>query len=226
MDRLRDRLDSLPVNQTILRAGDRTYDTSRFVETVFRTGNFLRHCGVHESAAVEIVPVPEPETVFGLLGTMLLGGTVSFQTGTSRRPAARLGPTPELNGPEFPAGCKPIGFGSPPGDPSWASFEREVWSENPSFPETDLDPDRPVFAETPTRGLDSLLERAEEIAKGIEPAAEVALRADIADPATVTSGVFAPLVAGATILLPEDDQRGTIAVSCHDCPELRTLDPD
>lgn len=225
MDPIVDCLDSLDRDETALVAGDRTYDGDRFVKTVYRTGNFLRHCGVHDAATVGFLPAEEPETVLSLLGTILLGGTVSIEPGAVRRPAVRLGPTEDLNDREIPPGCKPVGFGSPPENPSWAYFERAVWSENPTFPETHLDPDRAVFAAVPEEGLDRLFERAQDVAEVLEPGDEVAIRASIGNPGTVVSGVFAPLIADATILLPDADQHGTVAVSRTQAPETRVLDP-
>ena len=54
----------------------------------------------------------------------------------------------------------------------------------------------------------------------------VAVRAPLAEPGTVVSGVVAPLLAGAAILLPSDDATGTVAVTTDDdAPEDRTVSP-
>jgi hypothetical protein len=219
-----------------LRAGNRSYDPGRFRQTIYKTGNYLRHCGVHEGAVVELLPAPAPETVFGIFGTWLLGGRVAPVPSEVDGPdaghpsddtvAVRLGPTSELPGQPVEPGCTLLGFGAEPADPSVAYFEREIWSENPFFPETDLPLDRPLFARTdgPTP-LDRFLDRAGVLAGELDSADTVAIRRPLLRPDTALAGLLAPLLARATILLPADDQVGSVALAEGQAPEPRTISP-
>lgn len=225
-------LEGIDPETQVLVAGEREYTGKRFVESVYRTANFLRHCGVHDGAHVEIVPTPAPETVFGILGTALLEGEVSFEPGASESPAVRLGPTDELDSAPIPPGCKPVGFGDPPENPSWAYFERAVWSENPFFPEVDPDPARPLLvdggAQTSVR---SLLSRAQGVAGRSDASGQldaedvVAVRTPFGSPAAIVGGILAPLLVDATIMFPDSGQVGTVALSDGPAPEPRRLDP-
>lgn len=218
--------DTIVVEDSILIAGERTYDSARFVDSVFKTGNYLRHCGVHEGSVVEVVQVTEPETIFGILGTALLEGRVTFEMGRADSPAARLGPTEQLDAFDIPPGCTAIGFGTPPANPSWAYFEREVWSENPFFPPVEFDPQQPFLDTGATDGsFQTLLQQARTGSESFESEDVVAIRDSIGEPGVFVAGVLGPLVAGATILLPDDGQTGTVAVGTSSVPESRVVDP-
>ena len=52
---------------------------------------------------------------------------------------------------------------------------------------------------------------------------EMAVRASLARPETVVAGVVAPLLAGATVLLPDDETVGSVAVADSDAPEERVV---
>ena len=208
-----------------LIAGERTYDGTRFVQTVYKTGNYLRHCGVHEGTVVEIVPVAAPETLFGILGTALLEGQISFGIGTAADPSVRLGPTEELAGSDVPPGCTAIGFGTAPEDPSWAYFEREIWSENPFFPPVEIDSTHPFLEwDEESRTFQELLEQAQSVAKTLDGSDRVAIRAPLDTPGVLTCGMIAPLLSGAAILLPDAEQIGTVAVADGAAPESKTFD--
>jgi hypothetical protein len=51
----------------------------------------------------------------------------------------------------------------------------------------------------------------------------VALRSSLTEPGAVVAGVLAPLSVGATVLLPQTDLTGTVAVTDGDAPEPRVL---
>lgn len=209
-----------------LIAGERTYDPRRFVQTVYKTGNYLRHCGVHDGTVVEIVPVAAPETLFGIFGTALLEGRISFDVGNAPDTSVRLGPTEQLAGNDIPPGCTAIGFGKKPEDPSWAYFEREIWSENPFFPPVEIDPTRPFLEwDEESRSFQELLEQAQSVAQTLDGSDTVAIRAPLYTPGVLTCGMIAPLLSGAAILLPEGEQTGTVAVTDGEAPESRTIDP-
>jgi hypothetical protein len=115
-----------------------------------------------------------------------------------------------------------------------AHFERDVWSENPAFPETPIDPETvalvaggDVAEEERRLSHVNLLTTAREVADdwGLEPGYVVAIRAPLAEPGAVVAGVVAPLLEGATILLPagngkaKSEATGDYAVGASDSPE-------
>jgi hypothetical protein len=225
MDPIHELLESMPEDRTVLVSGDQKYAGPRVAELVYKTGNFLRHCGVHPGSTVEVAPEVTPETVIGLLGTGLLGGRVAFGVGSVDGPKVRFGPMQALEDSPVPAGCTPVAFGAEPESPSWAYFGRDVWSENPFFPETDLDPSRDWLpSEAGPGSVDSLFGAADRVAEGLQPGDTVAVRVRLDTAAAVVGGILAPLVAGARILLPGDEHVGTHALATGDVPEEQRID--
>lgn len=221
MDTVGDLLDlPHPDDAIALEHGRRSYEYHRFRATAFKTGNYLRYNGVGPHATVSILNDPAPESVFGFLGTGLLGGTVRFGPGQVVEDAILYGPTTELDAYETAGGCKRIGYGEPPEDPSWAYFEREIWSENPFFPPTEVDGNDRLLGEWSQADA---LGAARAASADLSPDDVVAIRGSMTDPSTVIAGLLAPLVVGATVLLPTGDQEGTVAVGDTDAPEARVL---
>ncbi|MFW5937719.1 MAG: hypothetical protein ACOCSN_02130 [Halanaeroarchaeum sp.] len=221
MDTVVDLLDmGHPDDDLALRMGRRRYEYHRFRATAYKTANYLRYNGVGPHATVSLLDEPAPETVFGLLGTALLGGSVRVAPEEVVNDAVLFGPTEGLDEYDAEGGCKRIAFGAEPADPSWAYFEREIWSENPFFPKTEVDPEVEFVGEWSQRGA---LAAAESIAADLSTADRVAIRGSFTDPAVIVAGVLAPLVAGATVLLPDADRTGTVAVGAADPQESRTL---
>lgn len=224
MDTVGDLLDlDHPDEELALEHGRRRYEYHRFRATAYKTANYLRYNGVGPHATVAILDDHAPEAVFGFLGAALLGGSVEFDPDHSVDASVLLGPTAELDEYDVAGGCKRIGYGSEPDAPSWAYFEREIWSENPFFPPTDVDGDVALFGDVSQR---TALEWARAVAADLSPTDVVAVRGSLAETATLVGGVLAPLVVGATILLPEDGQAGTVAAGTADAPEERVLAVD
>ncbi|MFB6124535.1 MAG: AMP-binding protein [Halanaeroarchaeum sp.] len=220
METVGDVLDAgHPADDPALVTPRREYDYRRFRATADKTGNYLRHCGVGRGATVAVLDTPIPEAIFGFLGAGLLGGTVAFAPEGRVDAKVLLGPTGDLDDYAVEPGCKRIAVGEAPDDPSWAYFEREVWSENPFFPESPADPDGDLLPDWTQR---EAIAAAETLASDLSPADRVAIRGSLADPGTVVAGVLAPLVAGAAVVLPGADLEGTVAVG-GDGPEARTL---
>lgn len=223
MDTVGDLLDlPHPDEEPALRNGRRTYEYHRFRATAYKTGNYLRYNGVGRQATVAVLDDPAPEAIFGVLGTALLGGRVRIGPDPEVEAKVLFGPTGDLDDYEVGGGCKRIGYGATPTDPTWAFFEREIWSENPFFPKTEVDGDAEFVGEW---SQSAALRAARTVAADLSPDDEVAIRGSLTEPSTVVAGVLAPLVVGATILLPEDDQQGTVAVGGTDAPEERSIDP-
>jgi hypothetical protein len=193
---------------------------------VYKTGNALRHRGVRVESGVAILDVPEPEAVHTFLGASLLGATVEFGPDLVVDARVLAGPTGELGAYDLPAGGQRVGWGEPPADPSWMYFERDVWSENPAFPEPEISVETTLLGDA-THG--EVVAAAERVADDhYDGSDEVAVRAPLTHPGTVVAGVVAPLIAGATIVLPPAGGDGTVAVAgdAESVPEERVVSPE
>jgi len=207
----------------------RAVDARTTRDRVYKAGNALRHRGVRLDAGVAVLDVAEPEAVQTFLGAALLGATVAFDPDPVVDARVLAGPTAELGGYDLPAGSQRVGWDDPPADPSWMYFERDVWSENPAFPEPEADADTTLLlADGATHG--EVVAAAERVAdEHFDEADEVAVRAPLAHPGTVVAGVVAPLLAGATVVLPPAGGEGTVAVVAggdEAVPEQRVVSPD
>lgn len=226
--------DDHPDAPALRTGGDpaRAYDYRRFRTTARKTGNFFRHLGVRDGATVAVAERPAPEAIFALLGTALLDGTVRF--GPPREVEARVlvAPADRLDDYRLPPGSQRVSYDGAPTDPAHHHFERGVWSENPGFPATPVDPASPAPAAGDGRALShaDVLAAAREVAGKFDPDDVVALRAATGEPGAVVAGVVAPLLAGACVLLPGevggDGATGTVAVvpdDDADAPESRRV---
>ncbi|WP_135533648.1 hypothetical protein [Halostella pelagica] len=185
-----------------------TYDYHRFCTTAWKTGNFLRHQGVRESVTVFVADDETPQALLSFFGTALLGGVTLFDSvsrwndGEASDLQALVLPGADADDAAVPAGTNRVGYGTEPSDPAVAHFERDVWSENPSFPPVERDPTAPVLTTgDATYSHRDLFEAAERIVDGYELTADdrVAVRAPLSDPGTVVAGVVAPLLVGGAI---------------------------
>lgn len=214
----------------VLDAPPREYTRHEFLTTVWKTGNFLRSLGVHEERLVAITADPSPESLLAFFGASLLDARVRFGPPASVDARVVVGPTEKLGQFELPPGGQYVGYGGAPDDPSWSYFERDVWSENPAFPDVEHDLGAALI-ETGRERYDtgSVIDAAYDVADAFNADDVVAVRAPLPKPGTIVAGVLAPLVADATILLPDDDTTGTVAVASGDSPvvpEGRRVDPE
>ena len=208
---------------------NRRYDYHRFCTTAWKTGNFWRRRGVHDEATVAVADDPEPEVVFSFLGAALLGARTRFGLSDSLDARVVAAPSDEIGDYEVAPGCQRVGYGGPPDDPAVAHFERDVWSENPAFPETPVESEAvALVAGDEEFSHADLLGAGREVADDwdLEPGDEVAVRAPLARPGTVVAGVVAPLVAGAAICFPDGEATGDFAVADSDAPEETVVRPE
>ncbi|SIQ94013.1 hypothetical protein SAMN05421858_0882 [Haladaptatus litoreus] len=207
----------------------RGYDYHRLCTTAWKTGNFFRHLGVRDGVTVGIVPSSSAQSILGFLGATLLGASVRFDPPRDIDARVLLAPTETVGDYELPPGGQYVGHGEKPADPTVSHFETDVWSENPTFPETALSPE--TIALTGERDVS----HAELLATGsavcdrwnLEPGDSVVVRAPLSDPRVVAGGIIAPLVGGAEIVL-DADRTGDFAV-CNDAeaaPESVSIAPD
>ncbi|WP_327051479.1 hypothetical protein [Halomicrococcus gelatinilyticus] len=221
----------------------REYDYRRFCTTTWKTGNYLRRLGVRSTdevterdeplagATVAVVPSRAPEPLLVLFGAALLGARVRFAPPLDVAARVLVAPGDEMDAYDLPPGSQRVAFDAESDDPAVAWFGESVWSENPSFPPTPVSPDAPaVTTGDADHAHADLLAAAESAATdwNLTVGDEVAVRAPLADPRAVAAGVLAPLLAGAAVLLPDDEAVGDAAVvePGGDAPEAATLPVD
>lgn len=210
----------------VLEAPPRDYSRQRFLTTIWKTGNYFRTLGVHEESLVAITADSTPESLLAFYGASLLDAHVRFGPPADVDARVIVGPTDRLDQFDLPPGGQYVGYGEPPDDPSWGYLERDMWSENPTFPDVDHDLAAPLLETGRNQyGVATVVDAAYGVAEALRPADVVAVRAPLPTPGTIVAGVLAPLIADATILLPDDDATGTVAVTSESAPEPRTIDP-
>ena len=185
-----------------------TYDYRRFCTTAWKTGNFLRHQGVRDGVVVGVADDLTTQPLLTLFGTALLGGATRFGEVDPAEVQALVLPAAAADAAEVPAGTHRVGYGAEPEDPAVAHFGRDVWSENPSFPPVERDPETPALATADaTYSHRELVGAAERVVDEYDVTADdrVAVRASLTRPGTVVAGVLAPLVAGGAVALDAPD---------------------
>ncbi|WP_266076207.1 acyl-CoA synthetase family protein [Haladaptatus caseinilyticus] len=202
------------------------YDYHRLCTTAWKTGNFLRHLGVREGVSVGIVTSPSAQPVLGFLGAMLLGSTVRFDPPNEFDARVLLAPTEGVGDYELPPGGQYVAYGKSPTDPNVSHFETDVWSENPTFPETPIPPETTALTGETDVSHEELIGAGRRIADqwNLKPGNAVVVRAPLADPRAVGGGIVAPLIAGAEIVL-DTDRIGEFAIACDgdDVPDGSVL---
>lgn len=224
----RSRRDEL-ADATALRHGPagRRLDYRRFCTTAWKVGNFLRNEGVRSGMGVVVAPDPVPETILTLYGAGLLGATVALGGVVEDRTKALVAPADSLD--DYGAGprTRKVAYGDQHPDPAVAYFERDVWSENPTEPPDRIAPgDALLRADGRTYSHGEVLDAARTAVDehDIHSGTEVVVRGPLTHAGVVAAGLVAPLVAEATVVVPDADAIGDVCVG--DGPEPRAIDPD
>lgn len=233
----RDRRDGSPALHAA--APDRTLSYRDLCTTAYKVGNVLSHHGVRAGDRVAVDPLPLPETVLTFLGGAMLGAVTEFRADPSTEARAVAVHADREDEFELPPGSRLLAFGAAPERATTTHWEGEVWSENPAFPPTDLDPSDPVLAADGPDGerfshRDLLAVARDAVDRlGMDDGSRVALRASLGNPRAVAAGVLAPLLVGGTVVLPDErgdrgDDGATVAVADGDGASestvLRTTD--
>ncbi|WP_255150593.1 hypothetical protein [Halorarius halobius] len=203
----------------------RRMDYRRFATTAWKAGNFLRNEGVRGGMGVTVAPDLAPPAILSLWGAGLLGAIVSFD-GVDEGTTALVAPADALDGYGAGPGTRQVAYGEQHPDPAVAYFERDVWSENPTAPPDRVAPDESLLrVDDRTHRHGDVLDAAREVVDryGLGGDSEVVVRAPLADPGVVAGGLVAPLLAGGTVVVPDDESRGDVAVG--EGPEPRAVDP-
>lgn len=207
-----------------------TYEYGRFCTTVWKAANFLRARGVRERSVVAVADEPRAEPVLAVFASALLGARAYVGAPIDVEARALVAPAEDVGVYDLDAGAQRVGFGRAPDESGAYHFEGDVWSENPTMPPEAEDRSAiDVALVTGGRALThgDLLETASDVASELSLTAEteVAVRGRLADSRVLAGGVLAPLLAGATVVFPDDDTVGDAAVvgPNTDAPESRTI---
>jgi acyl-CoA synthetase (AMP-forming)/AMP-acid ligase II len=217
-------------------ARDRSISYRNFCTTAWKAGHALSHLGVHAGSRVALTPDPAPQVLETLFGGALLGARLTFDPTAEARVV--MGPV-EREAELADGRRKVLVYGGPPDASTATHWEGVVWSENPSTPPGEHSPSDPVLdGDGRTFTHEALLTRARAVVTRLERdgtggdtdgdrQVTVALRASLADPGVVVAGVLAPLLAGGTVVLPEDgtDATADVGVGEGAVPEPRRIDP-
>jgi hypothetical protein len=226
----RERRSGRPALRT---AEGRRYSYHDFCTTSYKAGNFLRYLGVRAGDVVAVEPDPLPEPVLTFFGAVQLGAATRFDPSVSRRvetggdpPRATVVPVDREAEFSLPPGHKLAVYGGSPESPQVAHWEQEVWSENPAFPPTEVDAASAALVADAELSHETLLTVARRVVAetGLGEHDEVAVRGPLSDPGVVAGGLLAPILAGATVVFPADDEVCDVAVG--EGPEGIVVDPD
>ena len=206
------------------------------ITNAYRAGNVLRYHGVGEGHTVAVAPVPALPPVLAFLGAAQLGAATRFAPAAGADAGDRLllVPAAEEAAYDPPAGSTLAVFGGDPSSAETVGWEESVWSENPAFPPTAIDPGTPLLVDGDrTVSHDDALAAAAEVAdlRGLDADSRVVVRCSLAEPGAVVAGLLAPLLVGGVAVLAgptaeADEPGGDLAVTGEQAPEPATIDPD
>jgi hypothetical protein len=228
----RDRRSDRPA----LAIGDRERSYHELITNAYKAGNVLRFHGVGEGRAVAPAPVPDLPPVLAFLGAAQLGAATRFdpEAGSEAGDRLLLVPAAEQAAYDPGPGTKLAVFGGEAADPETIDWEESVWSENPAFPPTQIDPGTALLVDgdrTVSHG--DALAAASEIAdvRGLDPDSRVVLRSSLAEPGAVVAGLLAPLLVGGCAVLADpaaagSEPRGDLTVTSGEAPESARIAPE
>ncbi len=184
-------------------AVDRELSYRDFITTAYKSGNVLRYLGLSSGATLAVEPAVRPEPLLAVFGAAQLGARVTFDPAA----AARVRLVSVEREAEF-LDCKGrlAVFGGSPDATATTHWEQEVWSENPAFPPTEVDPDSTVLVDGDDQySHRQLLAMAQQIADALDLKAgsRLAIRTPLSRPETV-GGLAAALAVDATAVFLDE----------------------
>lgn len=204
---------------------------------VWKAANLLGHYGVHPGGDVAVVPGPKnaesgdrsgrrglvdsAEPLLATLGGALRGATVVSTPDQPVESRALVLPAGWWAEYETTPRCSALAYGGPPEDPRLTHLETELWSENPTRPPEQVDPETPALrADGRSHSHGELLAAATTVADrySLDESSRVGLAAAVDTPVALVAGVLAPLSAGSTVVsaldaAALDDAGVTLAVT-------------
>jgi len=182
---------------------DRSMSYHDFITTAYKSGNVLRYLGLRSDARLAVEPLARPEPLLACFGAAQLGASTTFDPEASAR--VRLVDVADEADYLDHEGRLAVFGGSPAATPT-THWEQEVWSENPAFPPTEVDPDSTVLVDGDDQySHRQLLELAQQVVDelSVEKESRLAIRTPIARPETVV-GLVGALSVGATAVFVDD----------------------
>jgi len=221
----RDKRRSQPA--VVVPAADREMSYHDFITTAYKSGNVLRYLGLGADARLAVDPALRPEPLLAFLGAAQLGATTTFNPTAEAR--VRLVSVDDEANYESMGGRLAV-FGGSPEATATTHWEQEVWSENPAFPPTQVDPESAVLADADEAySHRRLLGMAEQVVDelSLKEGSRLAIRTPLSQPETIGGGLVAALLAGATAVFVDDPttevdaDAALVAASTDDSPEPR-----
>jgi len=198
----RDKRRSQPAVE--VPAVDRAMSYHDFITTAYKSGNALRYLGLSSDTRLAVDPELRPEPLLALLGAAQLGASTTFDPTAEAR--VRLVAVDDEADYESMGGRLAV-FGGAPEATTTTHWEQEVWSENPAFPPTQVDPDSAALvAGDETYSHRRLLRMAEAVVDDLSLTQDsrFAVRTPLSAPETVAGGLVGALLAGATAVFVDD----------------------
>ena len=214
---------------------DRTISYHDFCTTAYKAGNVLRYLGVRAGTTVAIGGRVGPQPLWGFYGAGQLGAVTRFAARDDRDDVTArvlLLPVADEEGVSPPPETKLATYGGAPTQATTLHWEKELWSENPAVHPTDVDPADPVLhTGTGTLSHEAVLGAARTVCEafGFDESTRVAVRGPLSEPHVVAAGVVAPVLAGGTVVVPDDEASGDVAVvgtQRDEAPEPRLCRPE
>ena len=182
---------------------DRSMSYHDFITTAYKSGNVLRYLGLRSDARLAVEPLARPEPLLACFGAAQLGASTTFDPEASAR--VRL-VSVDNEAAFLDHDGRLAVFGGSPAATATTHWEQEVWSENPAFPPTEVDPDSTVLVDGDDQySHRRLLELAQQVVDelSVEKESRLAIRTPIARPETVV-GLVGALSVGATAVFVDD----------------------
>lgn len=224
-------------DHTALVVGDRERSYHELLTNAYKAGNVLRFHGVGDPHTVAVAPVPAYPPVLAFLGAAQLGAATRFDPAGGAETGDRfvLVPAGEQAAYDPAPGSTLAVFGGEPAEAETVGWEESVWSENPAFPPTTVEPETTLLVagerEVSHGGALAVAAKVAERYR-LDADSRVVLRESLADPGAVVAGLLAPLVVGGAAVLaspgePEPDapERGDVAVTSGEAPEGARIGP-
>ena len=182
---------------------DRSMSYHDFITTAYKSGNVLRYLGLRSDARLAVEPLARPEPLLACFGAAQLGASTTFDPEASAR--VRL-VSVDNEAAFLDHDGRLAVFGGSPAATATTHWEQEVWSENPAFPPTEVDPDSTVLVDGDDQySHRRLLELAQQVVDELDLKKEsrLAIRTPLSRPETI-GGLAAALDVGATAVFISD----------------------
>lgn len=204
------------------------YTSERFSRMAKKTANYLARYGLGPDRPLGLVDDTAPAPVLGLYAAGLLGAPVGFGVSAIENVACLIGPMALLERLDIPPRIEVVGYGIPGDDPRIPSFEETVTRENPGFLRTPIDRSTPLIqTDDQPYNHRAVLDSAKRVVSehSLDAGNRVTVRAPMSEPGTIVTGLVAPVIADATIVLSKSRNHGDVLLEDEKSVDARQIDP-